>query len=117
MPCSSGDAGKGRIDNHALTKLVDFFSAKGHPMVVFNYNTTLKIKCTCDDVKRAGEFPATILKENNNNVRMENSRPRCSNFIYIIITINNYASMFMVYYLMHIYICRSLRWLVRMVSS
>ena len=59
VPCNSGDAGPGSIDIDALAKLVDFFSAKGHPiMVIFNYGTTLK--CACDDVKKAGEVLVTI---------------------------------------------------------
>ena len=64
VPCNSGNAGQGSIDIDDLAKLVDFFSAKGHPiMVVFNYGTTFK--CACDDVKRAGEVLVTILKKNN----------------------------------------------------
>ena len=64
VPCNSGNAGQGNIDIDALAKLVDFFSAKGHPiMVVFNYGTTFK--CACNDVKRAGEVLVTILKKNN----------------------------------------------------
>ena len=64
MPCNSGDAGPGSIDIDALANLVDFFSAKGHPIIViFNYGTTLK--CACDDVKKAGEVLVTILKKNN----------------------------------------------------
>ena len=59
VPCNSGNAGPGSIDIDALAKLVDFFSAKGHPiMVIFNYGTTLK--CACDDVKKAGEVLVTI---------------------------------------------------------
>ena len=59
VPCNSGDAGPGSIDIDALANLVDFFSAKGHPIIViFNYGTTLK--CACDDVKKAGEVLVTI---------------------------------------------------------
>ena len=64
VPCNSGGAKPGSIDIDALAKLVDFFSSKGHPIVViFNYGTTLQ--GACDDVKRAGEVLITILKKNN----------------------------------------------------
>ena len=52
------------MDIDALAKLVDFFSAKGHPIVViFNYSTTFK--CACEDVQSAGEGLIPILKKNN----------------------------------------------------
>ena len=58
-----GAAGSGSMDIDALSKLVHFFSAKGHPIVViFNYSTTFK--CTCDDVQSAGEVLIPILKKN-----------------------------------------------------
>ena len=64
VPSNSGDKGPGSIDIDALAKLVNFFSSKGHPIVViFNYGTTLQ--GACDDVKRAGEVLITILKKNN----------------------------------------------------
>ena len=64
VPCTGGDAGPGSVDIDALAKLVDFFSGKGHPiMVVFNYGTTLK--GSCDDVQKAGETLVLILKQNN----------------------------------------------------
>ena len=64
VPCVWGDAGSGCMDIDALAKLVDFFSAKGHPIVViFNYGTTFK--CACDDVQRAGEVLIPILKKNS----------------------------------------------------
>ena len=63
VPCDGGDAGPGTIDIEALTTLVDFFSAKGHPIiVVFNYGTTFK--GAYDDVKSAGEALIPILKKN-----------------------------------------------------
>ena len=63
VPCEGGDAGPGAIDIKALTTLVDFFSAKGHPIIViFNYGTTLK--GAYDDVKAAGEALLPILKKN-----------------------------------------------------
>ena len=38
VPCTGGDAGPGTVDIDALEKVVDFFSSKGHPIiVVFNY--------------------------------------------------------------------------------
>ena len=46
--------GPGAIDINALEQLVDFFSGKGHPIVViFNYGSTLK--GACDDIHSAGE--------------------------------------------------------------
>ena len=48
----------------ALEKVVDFFSSKGHPIiVVFNYGTTFK--GGCDDVQTAGERLVKVLKKNN----------------------------------------------------
>ena len=64
VPCTGGDAGPGTIDIDALEKVVDFFSAKGHPIVViFSYGTTLK--GGCDDVKTAGQKLVNVLKNNN----------------------------------------------------
>ena len=64
VPCTGGDAGPGTIDIDAVEKLVDFFSARGHPIVVlFNYGTS--IKGACDDIKTAGERLVNILKKNN----------------------------------------------------
>ena len=64
VPCTGGDAGPGTVDIDALEKLVDFFSARGHPIiVVFNYGTT--VKGACDDVKSAGERLVEVLKKNN----------------------------------------------------
>jgi len=55
---------EGRIDIEALAVLVDFFSAKGHPIIVnFNYGTTFQ--GAYDDVKSAGEILVPILKKNN----------------------------------------------------
>ena len=63
VPCTGGDAGPGTIDVDALVTLVDFFSGKGHPIViVFNYGTTLK--GACDNVKLAGERLVAVLKKN-----------------------------------------------------
>ena len=64
VPCTGGSTGPGTIDINALEKLVNFFSERGHPIiVVFNYGTTLK--GACDDVKGAGERLVKILKTNN----------------------------------------------------
>ena len=64
VPCTGGDAGPGTVDIDALEKVVDFFSSKGHPIiVVFNYGTTLK--GGCDDVQTAGERLVKVLKKNN----------------------------------------------------
>ena len=63
VPCVGGDAGPGNIDIEALKALVDFFSAKGHPiLVIFNYGTTFK--GAYDDVQAAGEALIPILKKN-----------------------------------------------------
>ena len=63
VPCVGGDAGPGIIDIEALKALVDFFSAKGHPiLVIFNYGTTFK--GAYDDVQAAGEALIPILKKN-----------------------------------------------------
>ena len=63
VPCTGGDEGPGTIDIDALEKLVDFFSSRGHPIVVvFSYGTT--VKGACDDVKLAGERLVTVLKNN-----------------------------------------------------
>ena len=64
VPCTGGDAGPGTVDIDALEKVVDFFSSKGHPIiVVFNYGTTFK--GGCDDVQTAGERLVKVLKKNN----------------------------------------------------
>ena len=64
VPSTRGDAGPGSIDVYALVKLVDFFSGKGHPiMVIFNYGTTFK--CGYDDVETAGKILVSILKRHN----------------------------------------------------
>ena len=63
VPCEGGDAGPGTIDISALEKLVDFFSGRGHPIVVvFSYGTTFK--GSCDDVECAGAKLVSILKKN-----------------------------------------------------
>ena len=63
VPSNGGDAGPGSVDIDALKKLVDFFSSKGHPiLVIFNYGTTFK--GAYDDVKAAGESLIQILEKN-----------------------------------------------------
>ena len=63
VPCENGDAGPGSIDVSALAKLVDFFSGKGHPIIVmFNYGSTFK--GACDDIKATEEVLLPILKKN-----------------------------------------------------
>lgn len=63
VPCEDGDAGPGSIDNSALAKLVDFFSGKGHPIIVmFNYGSTFK--GAYDDIKAAEDTLLPILKKN-----------------------------------------------------
>ena len=64
VPCEGGDGGSGIVNIEALKTLVDFFSAKGHPIIViFSYGTTSK--GAYDDVKTAGEALVPILKKNN----------------------------------------------------
>ena len=63
VPCENGDAGPGNIDVKALTELVDFFSGKGHPIIiVFNYGSTFK--GACDDIKSVEEALLPVLKKN-----------------------------------------------------
>lgn len=68
VPCEGGDAGPGNMNTGALISLIDFFSAKGHPIIViFNYGTTFK--GAYDDVKTAGEAIMPILKKNGMHER------------------------------------------------
>ena len=70
VPCDGGDSGPGNIDTCALEKLVDFFSSRGHPIVVvFNYGAT--VKGSCDDVALAGNKLIEILKKNNMYERLQ----------------------------------------------
>ena len=61
--CSQdGNAGPGSIDIEKLAKLVEFFAAKGYPiLVIFNYGTTFK--GAYDDVEAAGNALIPILKK------------------------------------------------------
>lgn len=53
VPSTQGSAGPGSIDISALIKLVEFFAAKGYPILIcFNYGTTFK--GAYDDVEAAG---------------------------------------------------------------
>src|SRR6185312_12390079 len=53
VPSSEGDGGPGSIDVEALAVLVDFFAARGYPILVFfNYGSTFK--GAYDDVEEAG---------------------------------------------------------------
>ena len=59
-----GDRLLGTINIDVLATLVDFFSAKGHPIIVIlNYGTTFE--GAFDDVKIVGEAIIPILKKNN----------------------------------------------------
>ena len=63
VPCENGDAGPGSIDIKILATLVDFFSAKGHPIIiVFNYGSTFK--GAYDDINSAEEAILPILEKN-----------------------------------------------------
>lgn len=73
VPTEGGELGPGTVDVVALGKLVDFFSSKGHPIVVvFNYGSSFK--GSCDDVKRAGEVLVPILKRNGMYERLLRAR-------------------------------------------
>ena len=77
VPCENGDAGPGSIDVEALAKLVDFFSGKGHPIIlVFNYGSTFK--GAYDDIKSVEETLLPILKKNGMYER-EISHPKNPN--------------------------------------
>lgn len=52
VPSTGGEAGPGTVDIDALACLVEFFAAKGHPILVtFNVGSTFK--GACDDVEAA----------------------------------------------------------------
>lgn len=76
VPSEGGALGPGSVDIAALAELVDFFTAKGHPVyIVLNYSSTFK--GSYDDVKLIGETLMPILKKNNMYERMillENGR-------------------------------------------
>ncbi len=61
VPSTEGGRGPGSIDVDALAKLVEFFAARGHPILVnFNYGTTFK--GAYDDVEGAGQRLMPILQ-------------------------------------------------------
>lgn len=61
VPSVGGGGGPGCIDVDALVQLVQFFAAKGHPILVnFNYGTTFK--GAYDDVEEAGKRLLPILE-------------------------------------------------------
>lgn len=62
VPSQGGNDGPGSIDIESLCKLVEFFAAKGYPILVcFNYGTTFK--GAYDDVEAAGNALLPILKK------------------------------------------------------
>jgi len=62
VPSQEGGGGPGSIDVDALAALVEFFAAKGFPIIVcFNYGTTFK--GAYDDVEGAGSRLLPILKK------------------------------------------------------
>ena len=64
VPSKDGALGPGSIDIDALAKLVDFFTAKGHPVyIVLNYGSTFK--GSYDNVKLVGKTLTPILKKND----------------------------------------------------
>ncbi len=61
VPSTQGSAGPGSIDILALTQLVEFFAARGYPILIcFNYGTTFK--GAYDDVEAAGNALMPIFK-------------------------------------------------------
>jgi len=61
VPSAQGNAGPGSIDIPALVQLVEFFAAKGYPILIcFNYGTTFK--GAYDDVEAAGNALMPIFK-------------------------------------------------------
>jgi histidine decarboxylase len=61
VPSEEGDLGPGSIDVEKLAQLVEFFAAKGHPiLVIMNYGSTFK--GAYDDVKAVGDALEPILK-------------------------------------------------------
>ena len=61
VPSMGGSTGPGAIDIPALAKLVEFFAAKGYPILLcFNYGTTFK--GAYDDVEAAGQALLPIFK-------------------------------------------------------
>lgn len=61
VPSQGGDRGPGAIDIEKLALLVEFFAAKGHPiLVIMNYGTTFK--GAYDDVKAVGAALEPILR-------------------------------------------------------
>lgn len=62
VPSQGGGSGPGSIDVDALAALVEFFAAKGFPIIVcFNYGTTFK--GAYDNVEEAGNRLLPILKK------------------------------------------------------
>lgn len=62
VPSAGGVRGDGAIDVEKLAVLVEFFAAKGHPiMVSLNYGTTFK--CAYDDVERVTQRLLPIFKK------------------------------------------------------
>jgi histidine decarboxylase len=62
VPSQGGNDGPGSIDIESLCKLVEFFAAKGYPILAcFNYGTTFK--GAYDDVEAAGNALLPILNK------------------------------------------------------
>jgi histidine decarboxylase len=61
VPSKAGNSGPGSIDVDALAKLVEFFSAKGYPILIsLNYGTTFK--GAYDDVENVGNTLLPIFR-------------------------------------------------------
>lgn len=61
VPSTQGSLGPGSIDISSLVKLVEFFAARGYPILIcFNYGTTFK--GAYDDVEAAGEALMPIFR-------------------------------------------------------
>ncbi|KAJ7516298.1 hypothetical protein O6H91_22G051900 [Diphasiastrum complanatum] len=74
VPSEGGGGGEGTIDIAALKELVEFFAAKGYPILVsFNYGSTFK--GAYDNVQEAGEQLMPIMKRYHLDERLVEYSP------------------------------------------
>ncbi|NYH77290.1 histidine decarboxylase [Actinopolyspora biskrensis] len=62
VPCQDGPEGPGSVDVDALRKLVEFFAARGHPVLI-HLNCGTMIKGAYDDVERVSSELLPMLRE------------------------------------------------------
>ncbi|MFD3569410.1 histidine decarboxylase [Streptomyces sp. NPDC058667] len=77
VPTTGGDEGPGTVDVDALVALVDFFAAKGHPVLV-NFNVGSVFKGAFDDVQGACERLRLVFERHglvNRTVRFDPDDP------------------------------------------